>query len=303
MQSAVSVTKLNKKINPLISLLVVGLLLLMVAAIATPNLLRSRIAADQASRYAAMRTRESATVQDSIFRADARQVVRSAEMSLLVDDAAKRMGEIHSIALRYGGYVESSQVWRVDGGGSAQMTLRVPEARLDEVRSVIRGIAKKVDNEKTTATDVTAQSVDVDATLRNYRAEEQQYLAILQRAGTVKDTLDVAQRLSEVRGRIDRTAAQLNLLSTQVAMATLTLSLRAETAMPQVSWAPDFRQAWRDAAESMAAYISAMTSLLLYAPVVLAWFVTIVILLILAWRTLRWIWKRWVAPSSPTIPA
>lgn len=296
MQSATSVSIFHKKLNPLISVLVVVLLLMLIAASMTPNLLRSRMAADQASRYAAMRVaQESSSSGDPLFRADARQVVRTAEMSLLVDDAAKRMEEIHAIAERNAGFVESSQVWRGDGGGSAQITVRVPEPRLDDVRSAVRATARKVVNEKTSANDVTSQSVDLDATLRNYQAEEQQYLAILQRAATVKDTLDVAQRLNDVRRRIERTAAQRKLLSSQVAMATFTVSLRTEAGLPQVSWAPDFRQAWHDAADSMAAYIAAMTSLLLYAPVVLAWFTTVVILLVLTWRTLRWVWTRWLA--------
>ena len=296
MQASTLERKPIKKRSAVLWLMLVAMSLLMIAAIATPNLLRSRIAADQASQYARQQSlvAEGKSFQDSLAMADARQVIRMAEMSLLVDDPAKRMEEVTAVAARLGGFVETSQIWRAENGGSAQMTLRVPADRLQEARAAIRGLAKKVESEKTGATDVTAQAVDLDATLRNYRAEEQQYLAIMQRAGTVKDTLDVAQRLSDVRGRIERTEAQLKLLSRQVAMATITVSLRAET-LTQVQWMPNIRQAWNGAAESMAAYVASMMSLLLYAPVALAWFFTVVALLALAWKTLRWLWTRWFA--------
>jgi hypothetical protein len=296
MQAVTSERKPIKKRTAVLWLMLVAMAVLMIAAIATPNLLRSRIAADQASSYARQQrlVAEGRSFQDSLAMADARQVIRTAEMSLLVDDPAKRMEEVTAVATRLGGFVETSQIWRAESGGSAQMTLRVPADRLQEARAAIRGLAKKVESEKTGATDVTAQAVDLDATLRNYRAEEQQYLGIMQRAGTVKDTLDVAQRLSDVRGRIERTEAQLKLLSRQVAMATITVSLRAET-LTQVQWMPNIRQAWNGAAESMAAYVASMMSLLLYAPVVLAWFFTVVALLALAWKTLRWLWTRWFA--------
>jgi VIT1/CCC1 family predicted Fe2+/Mn2+ transporter len=183
-------------------------------------------------------------------------------------------------------------VWSATNGGSAQVTLRVPAVSLEEARLALRRMSKKVEQEKAGANDVTAQMVDMDAMLRNYRAEEQQYLAIMQRAGNVNDTLAVAQRLSDVRGRIERTQAQQKLMARQVEMATIAVSLRAES-ITNVQWMPNFREAWRDAAEAMAGYIGAMTALLLYAPVVLAWFFTVVVLLVLAWRTLRWVWTRW----------
>jgi hypothetical protein len=296
MQASTLERKPIKKRSSVLWLMLVAMAVLMIAAIATPNLLRSRIAADQTSSYARQESlvAEGKSFQDSLVMADARQVIRTAEMSLLVDDPAKRMDEVTAVAARLGGFMETSQIWRAESGGSAQMTLRVPADRLQEARAAIRGLAKKVESEKTGATDVTSQAVDLDATLRNYRAEEQQYLGIMQRAGTVKDTLEVAQRLSDVRGRIERTEAQLKLLSRQVAMATITVSLRADT-LTQVQWMPNIRLAWNGAAESMAAYVASMMSLLLYAPVVLAWFFTVVALLALAWKTLRWLWTRWFA--------
>ena len=284
--------KAHKKLSPVIWLLLVGIALLLIVAIATPNLLRSRIAADSARDYATQAVaKEPADFRDTL-RANVRQVMRTVEMSLLVDDPAKRMEEAAAVASQYRGYVETSQLWHAEGGGSAQVTMRVPAVSLEEARLALRRMGKKVEQEKASANDVTSQMVDLDATLRNYRAEEQQYLAILQRAGTVNDTLAVAQRLSDVRGRIERTQAQQKLLSQQVEMATITVSLRAES-ISTIQWLPNFREAWRNAAEGMAGYIGAMTALLLYAPVVLAWFATIVLLVAVAWRTLRWVWARW----------
>lgn len=285
-----------KKISALVWLLVIVAGVLIIAAISTPNLLRSRMAADQSYRAGMQRmVAESKAAPYAPDMADARQVIRTVEMALIVDDPARRLDEVTAIATRLGGFVENSQAWRGDpnSGGSAQATLRVPADRLDEARAAIRGMAKKVEQEKLNASDVTSQMVDTEATLRNYRAEEQQYLGIMARAGSVRDTLEVAQRLSEVRGRIERTQAQWKVLQRQVSLATITVSLRPESMLQSVQWLPDVKQAWRDAAESTASYLATMTALLLHAPVVLAWFFSLAALLALAWRMLRWIWTRW----------
>ena len=77
----------------------------------------------------------------------------------------------------------------------------------------IRKLGLRVENEKIAAEDVTRQYVDQDASIRNLRAEEAQYLTILKRATTVKDMLAVTENLSEVRGQIEQQQAEFNALS------------------------------------------------------------------------------------------
>jgi hypothetical protein len=74
-------------------------------------------------------------------------------------------------------------------------------------------VAARVDREEIKSEDVTRQYVDIDARLRNMRAEEERYLEILKRAATVKDTLDVTQHLADVRGRIEQAQGEMNLLT------------------------------------------------------------------------------------------
>ncbi len=96
--------------------------------------------------------------------------------------------KISALAEGWGGFVESAE-----GGGqnatSGILTIRVPAARFDEARAAIRKLGIRVTSEKVNAEDVTRQYVDQDASLRNLRAEETQYLTILKQAHTVKDML------------------------------------------------------------------------------------------------------------------
>lgn len=278
------------------------LMVVLLVAIATPNLLRSRIASNDAGRYAAMQT--AAQQAESIAGAvvDLRRVVQTGTMRLTVGDPAQAVGEVAAIARRRAGFVEHSQLYRGDGqSSSAEITLRVPADMFDNVRAEIRELGKKVEHEDTRTSDVTAQSVDLTAALRNYRAEEAQYLGIMARSGTVKDTLEVAQRLSDVHGRIERTQGQLNVLSRQVEMASLTVALRAETAAAP-SWSPlaSWRSAWRDALAGFADYIDAMLVVLLRIPLVLAWGLTVCALAAAAWHILRWVWKHWFVTPVPS---
>ena len=76
--------------------------------------------------------------------------------------------------------------------------------------SQIKSVAVSVDREDVEAHDVTREYIDLDARLRNAQAEEARYLEILKRATTVKDTLEGAEKLSNVRGRIEQLQGEMN---------------------------------------------------------------------------------------------
>jgi len=91
----------------------------------------------------------------------------------------------------------------------------------------VRRIAKAVEQDTSEARDATREYVDKEASLRNARAEEAQYLEILKRAAAVKDILEVSSKLAEVRGRIDESEADLRFLHHQVEMSLLTTNISA----------------------------------------------------------------------------
>src|SRR5258708_15900684 len=195
------------------------------------------------------------------------------------------------MAQSLGGYLVSSQ-----GGGqnatSGALTIRVPSARFEEARAAIRKLGVRVESEKVQAEDVTRQYVDQEASLRNLKAEEAQYLAILRQSHTVKDMLSVTEQLSGVRGQIEQQQAEFNALSKQVETVALTLSLRAE-ADAQVfglHWRRlyQLKVAARQGLDSIADYGVAMASFLFYLPTVLLWLGTILIGAAGGWRILRW---------------
>jgi cell division protein FtsL len=195
-----------------------------------------------------------------------------------------------------GGYLVSS-----DGGGdnatAGMVTIRVPAARFEEARAEIRKLGVRVESEKTDAQDATRQYVDQDANLRNLHAEEAQYLAILKQANTVKDLLAVSEKLSEVRGQIERQQAEFNALSQQIETVALTISLRTEAEAQTfgLNWRPGYqlKVALRDGLESLATYATAMMTILFYLPATLLWVGTILIGTLIGWRSVRWVGRRW----------
>ena len=226
-----------------------------------------------------------------------RKIIRTSSIQMVVQHPAETADQISSLADSLGGYLVSA-----DGGGqnavSGTLTIRVPATRFEEARGQIRKMGLRVESEKIEAQDVSRQYVDQDASLRNLRAEESQYLAILRQANTVKDMLAVTEHLSEVRGQIEQQQAEFNALSRQIETVALTISLKTEPEPPSafgLNWHPVYqlKLALRDGFESLATYATAMATVLFYLPALLLWVGTILIGMMTSWKILRWAGRRW----------
>ena len=225
-----------------------------------------------------------------------RKIIRTSSIELIVQHPGDVAEKITAVAESMGGYVVNSE-----GGGqnatAGTLTIRVPSAQFEAARAEIRKLGLRVESEKIEAQDVTRQYVDQDASIRNLRAEEAQYLSILKQAGTVKDMLIVTERLSDVRGQIEKQQAEFNALSRQIETVALSVSLRTE---PQaqtfgLNWRPGYQLelALHDGLESVANYSTAMIGILFYLPATLLWVGTIVAVIVMGWRMVRWVGRRW----------
>jgi hypothetical protein len=253
-----------------------------------------------------------ASVEQSSVSIPERKIIRNGSLSLLVNNVAQSTEKITSIATAAGGFVEKATQTN-SGGHTASITLRVPAQRLDQIMADVKRLASNVENESVEVRDVTREYIDVDAHLRNAKAEEAQYLLILKRATTIKDTLDVTEKLSDVRGRIEQLQGEMNYLSSQIDMSSLEISLRAEADadVAGIHWRP-LRQAkiaFSEMLSGLADWADSVIAFFVNLPLIAVWLLSIVVPLVVAVRIVIFLWKRlgpkmnwrwsWRRASSP----
>ncbi len=169
-----------------------------------------------------------------------RAVVRTASVTLTVDKVPSAVEKLRALIAAAGGEVDSlsysagteqpyplpieQSAGSARGPQSATVVIRVPAGKLEPLsRSVAR--LGEVTAQSAAQDDITAQVVDLDARLRNLRAEEIRLRSFLDKAVRVSDMLSIERELARVRGEIEAMQAQQRYLKDQVAMATLTVSL------------------------------------------------------------------------------
>ncbi|HBL39361.1 TPA: hypothetical protein DDZ10_01690 [Candidatus Uhrbacteria bacterium] len=168
------------------------------------------------------------------------RVIKQAEIDLLVSSTPDTQVALADLAKRLGGFVRDASTYeRIDKVLYGQAVLRIPVASFEATLSDIRALGLRVQSERVTGTDVTEQFADLEAQLRNARAEEQAYLALLGRAGSVGDLLQVQRELSNVRGRIEHMEGRKTYLENQTDLATITVSLSEKPSL--IAPTSDFR--------------------------------------------------------------
>jgi hypothetical protein len=176
-----------------------------------------------ASAAASAATGGGATDPQAFAALADRQIIKTGEVTVEVDNVAASLGRVRALATELGGYVGGSQAGTLED--SASLTLRIPADRFEDALARLHELDGKVLSESTREEDVTTQIVDLDARIKNLQASERQYRALVERATAVDDILAVQTRLDAVRGEIEQLSAQHEQLSGLAGLSTLTVTL------------------------------------------------------------------------------
>ena len=155
------------------------------------------------------------------------KIVRTGSLQITVGDVDTATRSARDTIRGAGGYVGASDEQRDGDQLVATITYRIPADRWEDTLEAIRKLGTVV-GEKTDATEVTGQLVDLEARIRNLKASETALVGYAEKAPKVSDLLEIQARLTETRGEIERLSAQGAQLSDQVALATLTVTFGTE---------------------------------------------------------------------------
>ncbi|MEB3215532.1 MAG: DUF4349 domain-containing protein [Nostocales cyanobacterium 94392] len=206
------------------------------------------------------------------------QLIKKAAMTVIVDSLEKSVDTVDQIIDQQKGYLLSLEETQLDSSyssrPSATIQMRVPQNVLETTLNQLAELGT-VQSRNISAEDVGEQIVDFEARLTNLRRTESNLLKIMDKSGSVKDILSVAQELSNVREQIERISAQLKSLQNQVAFSTITLNLQAAVSSTsnQPGLPSQIQDAWNNSTRSFGEFTVGLMKLaiwlLVYTPYLL----------------------------------
>ena len=165
-----------------------------------------------------------------------RIIIRTVNMSIVVDEIQAAIDDIARIADEAGGWMVSSDHSLKHAGS---ISIRVPATGLDSVVETLRDLATDVESETNSSQDVTDEYFDLQSRLKNQRATEEALIKLLEKAEHVQYALEVQRELTKVQENIERMLGRIKLLEETSAYSLITVHLSLAPVSMSVDAGPD----------------------------------------------------------------
>jgi hypothetical protein len=155
-----------------------------------------------------------------------RQVIYTGSMTVRAKQVGTAVQQAKQIVTAAGGYLSKEESSSAsDSEDTAMLEFKIPPARYAEVLGKLgKDLGKQLAMNQGTQ-DVTLQMADVESRLKSAQQSLESLRTLLKRADTIGQVLQVEREISGRESDLESLQAQQKELTTQVAMATLTLRL------------------------------------------------------------------------------
>src|SRR5256886_3890700 len=161
-----------------------------------------------------------------------RNLILTAKIDMRSKDPWATSDRAQAIATGLGGDVLNLSQTGTADTRSATLTIRVPSNRFGDALQALKTLDGEIQTSGVSAQDVTDQFVDLQARLTAEQAEEQRYVAILNRANTIDEILKVDASLGSVRTQIEQLTAQINSIKNRTDFSTISMSISTLSVLP-----------------------------------------------------------------------
>jgi len=161
--------------------------------------------------------------------AQPRKVERAVDLSLRVGPGKLQDASdgVVRVTQGVGGYVQDSQVSAQGSTGSADFTLRVPTAKLDEAIAKLSKLGH-VSTLNQSSKDITASFTSVGEKLSDARAERKALVSALGKAQTSGEIASLRERIRANRSELAALKGQLNRLRGKADQATILVTVESQ---------------------------------------------------------------------------
>lgn len=164
------------------------------------------------------------SIENNAITSD-RKLIKKGDVEFESDDISASRNLILESVKKHKGYISSEDEYKSSGRISNTFEIRVPAESFDQLLTDATKGVSKFDSKSIEVKDVTEEFLDVEARLKTKKELESRYLEILQKAGNVKEILQVEEQIGNLRADIEAIEGRLRYLKSRISLSTLTITI------------------------------------------------------------------------------
>lgn len=151
------------------------------------------------------------------------KIIKTGILHFETSDLEKTTAQIQEAVKTHKASIEKNIEGKNDYSVYRKMVVRIPNQNFEDfIAEIGKGISY-FDEKEISASDVTAEYIDVEARLKTKKTLEARYLQLLNKASKVSEILEIEKELSAIREEIESKEGQLKYLQSQVSMSSVEL--------------------------------------------------------------------------------
>lgn len=154
-----------------------------------------------------------------------KKIIKDGRIGIEVQELEQTKVQVDSLIIRFGGYYANERLNNTDWEISYSLKIRVPCDNFEKLISEIETGSGEIKYKEIDARDVTDQFIDLETRLANKNNYLKKYNDLLKQAKTVKDILEIEEKIRGIEEEIESTTGRLKYLSDLVAYSTLDLEI------------------------------------------------------------------------------
>ena len=184
-----------------------------------------------ASQPSSLRTKEMslaledppAAVTQSVEKGN--KIIKDGHIHIEVDELENAKQAVDTSVSRHEAYFENESFSAHGNVSNYHLKIRVPSDHFEPLFNFLADDLGMVRNKNITARDVTEEFIDLNSRLESNRAYLARYRALLNEAKTIKDVLEIEEKIRRIQEEIDSRQGRLNFLKDQVNYSTINLTI------------------------------------------------------------------------------
>jgi hypothetical protein len=191
----------------------------------------------------------SSTTSPSKITSFDQKLIKTGNLSYRVNNLFTERQRINQIINTTLSYISNETQDNQSGKNSQYLTIRIPAEHFDKFMEQLIDGVKVFDYKNIYVEDVTDQYTDLESRISTKKAIEIKYIALLDRAKTIAEILEIERQIGFLRTDIEAAEARFKTISNQIAYSTLDITIYELEENPVVYEEPSV---WSDAGDAFA---------------------------------------------------
>ncbi|WP_167618845.1 DUF4349 domain-containing protein [Maribellus sediminis] len=154
-----------------------------------------------------------------------KKIIKDGRIGIQVDNLENSKSRIDTLVKNHGGYYDNESFNNSDWKSSYNLKIRIPSTNFENFINKIETGEGEIKYKEIDARDVTDQFIDLETRLQNKKNYLKRYNELLAKAQTVKDILEIEEKIRVIEEEIESTTGRIKYLSDLVEYSTLDLTI------------------------------------------------------------------------------